>query len=34
MEKLGKLAVGLMFAWLIVVAGFGIVLSLINGTFF
>jgi len=34
MEKFGKLATGLMIAWFIVVAGFGIVLSLMNGTFF
>jgi hypothetical protein len=34
MEKFGKLATGLMIVWFIVVAGFGIVLSLMNGTFF
>ena len=34
MEKFGKLATGLMVAWFIVVAGFGIVLSLINGALF
>ncbi len=34
LEKFGKLTTGLMVAWFIVVAGFGIVLSLINGTFF
>ncbi len=34
LEKFGKLATGLMVAWFIIVAGFGIVLSLMNGTFF
>jgi len=34
MEKFGKLVTGLMVAWFIVVAGFGIVLSLMNGTLF
>ena len=34
MEKFGKLVTSLMVAWFIVVAGFGIVLSLMNGTFF
>ncbi len=34
MEKFGKLTTALMIAWFIVVAGFGIVLSFINGVFF
>ncbi len=34
LEKFGKIVTALMIAWFIVVAGFGIVLSLINGTFF
>lgn len=34
MEKFGKLTVGLIVGWFVVVAGFGMVLSLMNGTFF
>jgi len=34
MEKLGKFTVGIMVAWFLIVAGLGIVISLMNGTLF
>ena len=34
MEKLGKLAVVLLVAWLVVVAGIGVVVTLRNGLYF
>jgi len=34
MERLGKLAVCLLVAWLVVVAGLGVVVTLRNGLYF
>ena len=34
LEKFGKLTLWLMFAWFIVVAGLGLVISFRNGVFF
>jgi len=34
MEKLGKLALGLMVAWVVVVGGYGLILTIKNGMLF